>query len=130
MGSDVTIAAVRDATVLRRPGKESVQILWPENAPDAQITVTRVTMQPGATSPPHAHRHSEQVWIVEHGSATLLFGDGSTTVIEAGQVVRTPAGVSHGVENTSAGEFGYLSITTPPEDFTVHYTEPVAPPAT
>ncbi|GAB7067413.1 cupin domain-containing protein [Mycobacterium hodleri] len=130
MGSDISIAAVGDATVLRRPGKESVQILWPENAPDAQMTITRVTMQPGAVSPPHVHQHSEQVWIVEKGSATMLFADGSTTAIGAGQVVRTPAGVSHGVENSSSAEFCYLSVTSPPEDFTRHYDQPVPPPST
>ena len=128
MCSEISIEAYDDATVLRRPGKESVQILWPENAPDAKMTITRVTMQPGATSPPHVHERSEQVWIVEKGSATLLFGDGSATVIAAGQVVRTPPGVSHGVENTGTEEFGYLSVTTPPEDFTAHYADSVAPP--
>lgn len=116
-----------DSTVLRRPGMESVQILWPENASDAHMTITRVTMQPGAVSPSHVHEYSEQVWIVEKGAATLLFGDGSTTVIEAGQVVRTPAGVPHGIENTSSEEFGYLSVTTPPENFTTHYAESIAP---
>ena len=128
MNSGISIVDVDDATVLRRPGTDSAQILWPDNAPNAQMTVTRVTMQPGAISPPHVHVNSEQVWIVEKGAATLLLGEGGTVLITAGQVVRTPPGESHGIENTGSEVFGYLSITTPPENFTTHYSETVAPP--
>ena len=123
MNFEVSISTTGDATVLSRPGKESTQIIWPDNAPDAQMTITRVTMQPGAVSPSHVHAVSEQVWIIEKGSATLILDNGATAKIEAGQVVRTPAGASHGINNTSSEEFCYLSITTPPENFSSHYPE-------
>ncbi len=67
---------IKQATVLRNPGKQSVQIVSPENAPDAAVTITRVTMEPGAISPRHSHARSEQIWIVEEGSTTLLLADG------------------------------------------------------
>jgi quercetin dioxygenase-like cupin family protein len=125
----VSILSIDHATVLGNPGKDSAQILWPRNAPDAQITITRVTMAPGAVSERHVHRTSEQTWMVEQGSATLLLDDGKTRPIQAGDVVRTPPGVTHGVTNTGADELVYLSITTPPEDFSSFYTSttPSAP---
>ena len=69
---------IKQATVLRNPGKQSMQIVSPENAPDAAVTITRVTMEPGAISPRHSHARSEQIWIVEEGSATLLLAGDRT----------------------------------------------------
>ncbi len=110
-----------DFATLENPGVRSEQIVWPGNAPDARVTITRVTMEPGATSPRHAHPHSEQTWIVEHGSATLLLAHDCTEDLRAGDVVRTPAGEIHGVTNTGGEPFTYLAVTAPPQDFTPAY---------
>ena len=112
---------VADAKQLRIDGKTSTQILCPGNAPDAQITITRVVMEPGAISPQHSHPRSEQTWIVESGSATLLLADGKTAPMERGDVLRTPIGEVHGIENTGVERFVYLTITAPPEDMSPHY---------
>jgi quercetin dioxygenase-like cupin family protein len=110
-----------DRTVLESPGKRSEQIVWPENAPSARITLTRVTMEPGATSPRHSHVSAEQTWLIERGRATLLMRDGRSDAVAAGDVVITPPGEVHGVTNTGDEPFVYLSVTTPPEDFTNAY---------
>jgi quercetin dioxygenase-like cupin family protein len=107
--------------MLENPGIRSEQIVWPGNAPDARVTITRVTMEAGAVSARHSHEGSEQIWIVERGTATLLMADGRTDALRAGDVVRTPAGVVHGVANTGAELFVYLAVTTPPQDFTPAY---------
>jgi quercetin dioxygenase-like cupin family protein len=119
----VQILPTEEAIVLRNPGKDSAQILWPENAPDAPITITRVTMQPGAVSERHHHPVSEQIWMVERGTATLLLSGGQTRAIASGDLVRTAPGVTHGIENTGADVFVYLSITTPPENFARFYSQ-------
>jgi quercetin dioxygenase-like cupin family protein len=113
-----------DIATLENPGVRSEQILWPGNAPEAQATITRVTMQPGATQPRHAHPRSEQTWIIERGTATLLLADGRTDGLRAGEVVRTPAGEVHGVHNGGDEPFVYLAVTTPPQDFTSAYGKP------
>jgi quercetin dioxygenase-like cupin family protein len=110
-----------DFTILENPGFRSLQIVWPNNAPDARVTITRVTMEPGATSARHAHAASEQIWLIEQGDALLLMADGQTDRLRAGDVVRTPAGTIHGVANTGAGPFVYLAVTTPPQDFSPAY---------
>jgi quercetin dioxygenase-like cupin family protein len=110
-----------DFTTLLNPGVRSVQIVWPENEPEARVTITRVTMEPGAVSARHAHPVSEQIWLIEQGSAELLKADGDTEVLRAGDVVRTPAGMIHGVANTGDEPFIYLAVTTPPQDFTASY---------
>ena len=110
-----------DFTTLQNSGFRSVQIVWPKNAPEARVTITRVTMEPGATSARHVHPASEQIWLIEQGSALLLMTDGQTDGLRAGDVVRTPAGTIHGVTNTRSEPFIYLAVTTPPEDFTPAY---------
>jgi quercetin dioxygenase-like cupin family protein len=75
----------KDFTTLENPGKRSEQIVWPENAPEARITITRVTIEPGATSPPHSHPTAEQTWIVERGRGTLLLADVRSEEISGGR---------------------------------------------
>jgi quercetin dioxygenase-like cupin family protein len=110
-----------DFATLENPGVRSEQIVWPGNAPEARVTITRVTMEPGARSARHAHPESEQTWLVEHGAATLLMAGDRTAEVRAGDVVRTPAGEVHGVANTGTGPFVYLAVTVPPQDFTTVY---------
>jgi quercetin dioxygenase-like cupin family protein len=113
-----------DFTTLHNPGVRSEQIVWPNNAPEARVTITRVTMEPGAASTRHVHPASEQIWLVEQGSALLLTADGQTDGLRAGDVVRTPAGTIHGVANTGREPFVYLAVTTPPQDFSPAYKAP------
>ena len=112
-----------DFTVLENPGVRSQQLIWPKNAPEARVTMTRVTMRPGATTPRHSHPASEQAWVVEQGTATLLLADGETAPVQAGDVIRTPPGETHGLTNTGTGPFVYLTATTPPVDLTASYQE-------
>jgi len=118
--------SIRDVTVLKNPGKVSEQLVWPRNAPDSLITITRVTMAPGAVSSRHSHSRAEQIWIVERGSGALLLAGGGQSVLHAGDIIRTPAGETHGVENTGREPLVYLAITTPPEDFTPRYGKTIA----
>ncbi len=110
-----------DFTTLENPGVRSKQLVWPRNAPGAALTMTRVTMDPGATTPRHAHPNAEQVWVVERGAATLLLADGGTVPVRGGEVIRTPPGEVHGLTNTGSEPFVYLTATTPPIDLTGDY---------
>jgi quercetin dioxygenase-like cupin family protein len=85
------------------------------------VTVTRVTVAPGAEQPRHAHPASEQIWIVEQGAADMLLAGDRVRRIGAGEVVRTPAGEIHGLHNDTGEPFVYLAITTPPVDFRPAY---------
>ena len=100
--------AAADFTTLQNPGTRSVQIVWPNNAPEARVTITRVTMEPGAASARHVHPVSEQIWLIEQGSALLLMADGQTDGLRAGDVVRTPAGTST-ASPTLAASHSYIS---------------------
>ena len=111
-----------DSTILENRGVRSVQIVWPRNAPDAKVTITRVMMEPGAASARHAHSASEQIWLIEQGSAELLMDGGETDRLRAGDYrCERSAGSIHGIINTGEEQFIYLAVTTPPQDFTAAY---------
>ena len=45
-------------STLYNSGVQSEQLLFPENSSSRRVTITRVTMQPGAVNPPHRHAKS------------------------------------------------------------------------
>jgi len=117
-------------TQLSNSGVVSRQLLFPENSRSARITITRVTIQPGARNAAHRHESSEQVWVALRGNGRLLLGDDKTVLFAEGDVVRFEDGELHGFENTSGAEFEYLSVTSPPANFRAAYERDWSPPGT
>ena len=94
--------------VLSNSGVASQQLLFPENSTSTRITITKVTVAPGAASPRHRHETSEQVWVAIAGMGALLLDQGQTQPFEAGDVVRFAEGDVHGLENTGSVPFVYF----------------------
>jgi mannose-6-phosphate isomerase-like protein (cupin superfamily) len=103
-------------------GVQSEQLLFPENSSSRRVTLTRVTVLPGATNPPHRHPASEQIWVALEGSGILLLDDERQEPITAGDVVRFADGDLHGFHNPGDVPFVYLSITAPPVNFREAYS--------
>jgi quercetin dioxygenase-like cupin family protein len=108
---------------LSNPGVQSTQLLSPQNSRSARVTITSVTVQPGAEQPRHTHETSEQIWLAVEGSGTLLLDGENIQEFHQGQVVRFEDGDVHGLKNNSAQPFKYISITSPPINFSYAYTE-------
>jgi quercetin dioxygenase-like cupin family protein len=102
-------------------GVTSEQLLNPENSASQRVTITRVTVAPGAKNPQHSHAASEQVWVALRGAATLLLGADATEAFAEGDVVRFVEGESHGLVNSGQTDFVYLSVTSPPLNFRSAY---------
>lgn len=111
----------KEIKVLSNSGVESEQLLFPENSASARVTITRVTLAPGATSPRHRHETSEQAWVAISGVGTLLLDQGQSHPFQAGDVVRFAEGDVHGFENTGTVPFVYFSVTSPPINFRQAY---------
>ena len=110
-----------DIKAFSNSGVESQQLLFPENSSSSRVTITKVTVAVGASSPRHRHETSEQVWVALAGTSTLLLEAGFTRPIRAGDVVRFADGDVHGIENTSTEPFVYLAVTSPPINFRQAY---------
>lgn len=106
---------------LGNPGVVSLQLLSPHNSTSVRLTITRVTVAPGAVQPRHAHETSEQVWYAISGNGRLLLSDGEEQAFIAGELVRFVDGEVHGFENTGAVPFEYISVTSPPINFNYAY---------
>lgn len=108
-------------------GVVSRQLLFPENSRSARVTITRVSVQPGARNPPHRHPTSEQVWVALRGSGRLLLEKDEVLAFAEGDVVRFGDGELHGFENTGSAEFEYISVTSPPVNFRAAYEREWSP---
>lgn len=117
------LLASDDFLRLANPGVESWQLLSPHNSASTRLTITRVVLAPGAEQPRHVHPASEQVWVAIAGQGTLLLADGALAGFASGQVARFADGEVHGLRNTGAEPFVYLSVTSPPLDFSDAYRE-------
>jgi len=117
--SEVRVEIIRRTEIesLANGGVTSEQLLFPENSQSQRVTITRVTVASGATSPRHSHAASEQVWVALRGSGLLLLGGATTAPFAEGDVVRFAEGDVHGFENTGPAEFVYFSVTSPPINF-------------
>lgn len=107
--------------LLRNPGVESLQLLSPHNSTSRRVTITTVTVAPGAEQPRHTHAASEQIWIAIEGEGSLLLSDQNSKSFTKGQVVRLEEGDVHGFKNTGTAPFVYISVTSPPIGFSYAY---------
>jgi quercetin dioxygenase-like cupin family protein len=80
-----------------------------------RLMMCRLTLQPHVDTPVHSHAH-EQMTIVERGRVRFTI-DGSTRLVEAGDVLHFPPNVPHGATMLDE-EVVLIDIFTPiREDF-------------
>lgn len=102
-------------------GIVSIQLVSPHNSQSERVTITRVTVEPGAVQPRHSHEAAEQIWVAEKGSGVLLLAEGEEREFVAGAVARFCEGDIHGLRNAGPEPFVYTSVTSPPMDFSSAY---------
>ena len=119
----MTIFRKEDLAELSNPGVVSRQLLTPDSAPEARVTLTEVRLDPGAVQPRHVHEASEQIWYAVRGDGTLLLADGREAPFCCGDVVRFAPGEIHGLLNGGEGDFVYFSVTSPPLRFDSAYRD-------
>ena len=109
--------------ILSNPGVESHQIISPENSASERLTITIVFVSPNAEQNRHKHDTSEQIWIALKGRGVLLLANDSEAEFNQGDTVRFADCDIHGLRNDSDEVFEYLSVTSPPIDFSYAYKE-------
>lgn len=108
---------------LKNTGVTSKQIICPDNSNSDRVTVTEVHLEPGAVQCRHSHEYSEQIWYALKGSGKLLLVQNSEMPFTAGDAVRFEQNDIHGLHNDSDEEFIYISVTSPPIDFSYAYKD-------
>ncbi len=79
--------------------------------PDTDLTVTWVTVEPGASQVRHSH-DPEQVYVLVAGAGEMTVGE-QTRSVAAGDCVHIPSNTTHGIENTGDEPLEYVSAATP-----------------
>lgn len=108
---------------LKNTGVTSRQIICPDNSNSDRVTVTEVHLEPGAVQSRHSHEYSEQIWYALKGSGKLLLAQNSEIPFTAGDAARFEQNDIHGLHNDSDEEFVYISVTSPPIDFSYAYKD-------
>lgn len=108
---------------LKNTGVTSRQIICPDNSNSDRVTITEVHLEPGAVQSRHSHEYSEQIWYALKGSGKLLLTEGGEMPFTAGDAVRFEQNDIHGLHNDSDEEFIYISVTSPPIDFSYAYKD-------
>lgn len=110
-----------DMKVLSNPGVKSLQVINPGNSESKRVTITCVTVEPGAEQFRHSHESAEQIWVALKGRAALLLADDEEMVFSEGDAVRFSENDIHGLRNSGDGPFSYIAVTSPPLDFSGAY---------
>lgn len=104
--------AERDAPSLSRGDGVVSHLMHSEgDAPDTDLTVTWVEVEPGSEQVVHAHE-PEQVYVIIAGEGRVRVGGGEREVSE-GDAVHVPPNAEHGIRNTGDGTLEYVSAATP-----------------
>ncbi|MEP7273610.1 MAG: cupin domain-containing protein [Acidobacteriota bacterium] len=69
-------------------------------------------LEPGQEQKTHSHEDADKVYLVLEGSGTFIIGD-IRHVLGSNEIVCAPAGVPHGVVNTSEARLSVLVFMTP-----------------
>ena len=69
--------------------------------------------EPGQQHAAHVHADQDKLYVVLRGSGEAIVGE-ETAAVTVGDVVLAPAGVPHGLRNSSAERFVVLVVFGPP----------------
>ncbi len=91
----------------RFPGVFSRPLLNPDQG-SAAVTMSELTIQPGATLPRHSHLAEEAFFVVQGKGEAL--GSGESSAIGAGMALLAPAGSMHGFRNTGSEDLKVICM--------------------
>lgn len=95
-----------------KDGSEIRELMHPDTHGNRNQSLAEATVQPGAITRLHRHRHSEEIYHVTAGRGLMQLGD-EEFGIEAGDTVCIPPGTPHAVCNTGEEPLRFLCCSAP-----------------
>jgi len=116
------IINIGNGKLLEDPRYGSVVALdMPGSAPLRKLDVAYASVAPGATSPPHFHRVTEEIYFITEGDGVIVIDDVATP-IKPGDCIRIPTYTVHSIRADNHG-VKLVVATSPPysirDDFEV-----------
>lgn len=104
---EVEAFVTKDTSIIR-------EILAPRNAPDAieKQSLAEATLPPGASTQPHYHPLTEEIYYILSGSARMRIGN-ETRTVEPGDGIAIPPGAPHQITNIGESDLVFLCCCAP-----------------
>lgn len=103
---DVKAFVTKDASEIR-------ELLAYRNADIRSMSLAEATVKKGASTKPHIHATSEEIYYILNGSAEIEI-EGEKKNVKKGDAVFIPSGAEHSIKNTWDAELIFLCICSPP----------------
>lgn len=104
---------VADSPRNERGGQVSHLLLAGGDFGSRHLSVTWVECAPGSQQEMHAHRSSEQTYVIIDGRGEMIVGE-EHEEIGRGTLVLIPPGQPHAIRNIADRPLVYVSATSPP----------------
>lgn len=89
------------------------EIIHPDHVAVRNLSMAEARLEPGASTAPHFHGESEEVYYVLAGRGVVIVA-GEEAEIGPGQAVLIPARYRHRIVNTGDDDLVFLCLSSPP----------------
>lgn len=100
------------APFITKDGSEIRELLAHRNSCIANQSLAEARVPPGASTTPHFHRRTEEIYYVLAGTGLMRIGDESRQV-EPGDAIAIPPGAVHSIANTGEATLKFLCCCAP-----------------
>ncbi len=100
------------AAFTTKDGSEIRELLAHRNSSIRQQSLAEARLQPGATTAPHYHRQTEEIYYITHGRGEMRLGSERRTVVP-GDAIAIPPGQVHSIVNTGLEVLRFLCCCAP-----------------
>jgi mannose-6-phosphate isomerase-like protein (cupin superfamily) len=110
----VEIVNRRDSVpFVTKDGSEIRSILDRTNSNTVNQSLAEATLPPGASTAPHAHPHTEEIYYILRGAGRMTLG-AEQQEVGPGDGVLIPPGTRHTIRNIGAAPLVFLCCCAPP----------------
>ena len=95
-----------------KDGSEIRELLAHRNSTIRAQSLAEARLQPGASTAPHLHRRTEEIYFILEGTASMRLGQ-ETRLVRAGDAIAIPPGSVHQITNTGSDVLRFLCCCAP-----------------
>jgi quercetin dioxygenase-like cupin family protein len=90
-------------------GDVVIEHIQKEGLPEKLRLIAKITLEPGCSIGHHVHKGETEYYILTRGEATVN-DDGTLLPCKAGDVIVTPDGFGHSIENTGGDTMEMVAV--------------------
>jgi mannose-6-phosphate isomerase-like protein (cupin superfamily) len=117
---------IRDAIPFTSADGSTIrELLAHRNSSIRQQSLAEARLAPGASTTPHHHKATEEIYYILSGTADMTLGH-DTRPVGPGDAIAIPPGLRHTIKNTGPVELVFLCTCAPGYEHTDTFLEPSA----